>query len=199
MEPILSIKRVKTLYSNSGVVLFLIRLPSRVIKTLLNKVNTLYYSFFLKGIGSGVVIEFGVKIENPKQVTLSSNIYIAKGTKIIAENTTGHLTICKGVHIGNNCHIDHTGMVLIGENTLFSESVYLYSHTHGLEPKSPAVALDKEIGENCWFGLRSTILESSKVIGRNTILAAGGILTKNTENSSDDKPAIYISLPAKRR
>ena len=196
---ILIIKRLKALYKNSGIILFILRLPARATKTIANRINTFLYSIFLKEIGRNVIIEYGVKIENPRQVTLKSNIFIGKGTKIITENNTGQLVIENNVHIGNDCHIDHTGRVYIGEKTLFSEHVYLYSHTHGLDPKSAPVSIDKKIGSNCWFGLRSTILESSKVIGNSTILAAGGILTKSTEGGSADEPAVYVGVPAKQR
>jgi hypothetical protein len=145
-------------------------------------------------VGHSSIIEFGVHIEAVKNVSIGENVYISRGVRIVSENSSGILTINDRVHIGNNCHIDHTGDVLIGDDTLFSENVLLYSHSHGKNPRSMAVPMNKNIGKGCWFGVNSIILEGATKINDGTVLAAGGIITKSALESN----GIYVGIPARK-
>jgi len=187
------LKRIKSLYDNSGPLLFFFRIPSRFFKTILNRITTFYYSLILAEMGNSVRIEFGVTIENPSNVSLGDNVYIGKGTKIIAENSIGILTISDFVHIGNNCHIDHTGNLTIESYTLFSENVFVFSHSHGFNPRSKPRAIDKYIQSHCWFGVSSIICENVTNIASYSIVGAGSVLTKNIESDH----CVYAGVPAK--
>jgi maltose O-acetyltransferase len=50
-----------------------------------------------------------------------------------------------------------------------------------------------EIGANCWFGTRVTVLDSTATIGEHCVFAAGTVVTKPTEPDG-----LYIGAPAKR-
>lgn len=187
------IKRLKSLANNSGIVLFFIRLPSRVLKYSLDRLNTLFYRCFLRTCGHGTIIEFGVHIESPKRVRIGSKVYIGRGTIINSENETGTISIEDNVHIGTNCHIDHTGDLILKYGTLISEKVYIYTHSHGYDPRSKPVAISKVINENVWIGARAVVLESSTQIAKNVILASCSVVTK----SLLEKNGIYAGMPAK--
>lgn len=145
-------------------------------------------------MGSGSRIEFGARIENPRTVFLGKNVLIGKGTLIVSEIPTAHLRIGDNVQINRSCHIDHTGSLEIGEGTLISEEVAIYSHSHGRDPRSPARPIGKTIGKNCWIGARSIILENAKVIPNNTLIAAGSVVTKSFE----EEGVILAGPPATR-
>ena len=186
------IRRLKSLAKNSGLTLFLIRLPFRFLKYTLNKLNTWFYKLFLKKCGAGTIIEFGVHIESPSRVSLGSKVYIGRNTIINSENSTGTLSVDDNVHIGTSCHIDHTGLLKIKENTLISEKTFIYTHSHGYDPRSAPKPIDKTIEENVWIGAQAVILESSTFIAKGVILAASSVATKSlTETKS-----IYAGLPA---
>jgi acetyltransferase-like isoleucine patch superfamily enzyme len=187
------IDRVIALYKNSGFVLFFCRLPVRITKTILNKATTAYYASICQEFGRSTVVEFGAHIEVPRKVKLGSNVFIASGTTIQSETNSGLLTIKDSVHVGNNCHIDHTGNLEIGERTLLSDGVRIISHSHGYDPRSNPQPIDKHIGADCWLGIRALILENSSYIANSTIVAANAVLTKDiTKNNR-----VYAGIPAK--
>ncbi len=186
--------RIIRLFKRDGIVLSLIRLPSKMIKTLLNKINTFFWTFFLKEMGKKCLIEFGVKIENPKQLILKDNVYIGSNTVFGSENTRGLCILEDGVHIGRNCRIDHTGNVEISEDTLLSAEVAIFSHSHGYNPYSDAVPKNIFIGKKSWVGYRAILLESVEFIASRCIISAGAVVTKKCA----DKNSIYGGVPAKK-
>ena len=187
------IQRLKSLANNSGITLFLIRLPFRFLKYALNRLNTLFYKLFLKECGPGTTIEFGAHIESPNRVSLGANVYIGRKSIINSENNTGTLIVENNVHIGTDCHIDHTGLLKIKAYTLISEKVFMYTHSHGYDPRSLPDPIDKTIEEIVWVGSQAVILESSSKIAKGVILAANSVATKELTESN----GIYAGLPAK--
>ena len=144
-------KRLKTLLAGSGPVLFLLRLPLRVTKTVADIGTTRLYWVFLGAMGPGCSIEFGARIENPRYVFLGRDVKIGKGTLIVSEIPNAELHVGDGVQINRSCHIDHTGHVRIGAGTLLLEEAIVYSHSHGIDPRSEPRPILKEIGVNCWI------------------------------------------------
>lgn len=187
-------KRTKDLLAESGVLLFALRLPFRVLKVAADKINTLFYGFFLAELGPGCCIEFGVRIEGAKNVAIGRNVRIGKGTLLISEIKTAKLRIGDRVQINRSCHIDHTGGLTIGEDTLISEETIIYSHSHGVDPHSVPKPIAKMIGSNCWIGARAMLLENASTIADSTLVAAGSVVTK----SIHDEGGIFAGVPAKR-
>ena len=185
--------RIKNLIKKSGITLFFIRLPYRSIVYTLNRINTIYWSFFLGRAGKGLLIECGVHFENPKTVFLSDNVRISKGTFFISEKYDSKIEVGSNVHIGEKCHIDYTGNLEIHKNVLLSEQVSIFSHSHGYDPRSEPVPKKTIIKNNCWIGYRALILESVEVIERNIIIGAGSTVTKKC----DIPYGIYVGSPAK--
>ena len=186
--------RTKDLLAESGIVLFALRLPFRVLKVAADKINTLFYGFFLEELGPGCRIEFGVRIEGAKNVAIGRNVRIGRGTLFISEIKTAKLRIGDRVQINRSCHIDHTGGLTIGDDTLISEEAIVYSHSHGVDPRSVPKPIAKMIGKNCWIGARAMLLENASTIADNTLVAAGSVVTKPI----DDEGAIFAGVPAKR-
>lgn len=174
--------------------LFLLRLPFRVAKTVADLATTRLYGLFLGAMGRGCRIEFGARIENPRQVFLGRNVQIGKGTLIVSELPGAELRIGDRVQINRSCHIDHTGNLEIGAGTLISEEAIVYSHSHGSDPRSTPRPIEKKIGENCWIGARAILLENASLIADNTLVAAGGVLTKSAEKAG----MVFAGVPAKR-
>lgn len=188
------IKKLKKLISKSGFILFLLRFPSRALKNILIKLNSLFWKFFLKECGNNVTIELGVNFENPKNIIIKNNVYIGKNSSFSSEIIDGFLTIENNVHIGKNCKIDHTGNVLIKENCLLSENVKILSHSHGYDPRSKPVPKSLLINENCWFGLNTIITENCDLIVKNTIIATASVVSKNILEEN----CIFAGIPAKK-
>jgi len=187
------LSKFSRLYSKSGLLLFLWRMPFRVMNSGLNSCNSFLWRLSLGGCGKCVVIERGVKIENPRQVVLGDRVYIGTGTIIGAESNDGQLLVGGGVHIGRRCRIDHTGDVNLGEDVLFSEDVSVFSHSHGHAPKGKALPTPLTIGERTWLGYRSVILEGVGEIASDSLVAAGAVVA----NRCAEPGAVYGGVPAK--
>ena len=188
------LKKIQNLISKSGFILFFLRLPSRTIKNLFIKLSSLFWKIFLKECGDNVVIELGVRFENPKNVIIKNNVYIGSNSIFGTELDEGIIVLEDHVHIGRNCKIDHTGNIAISKNTLLSENVRILSHSHGYNPKNNPIGLNLKIGKNCWFGINSIISENVIDIEDYTILGTGSILTKSVL----EKNTIFAGVPAKK-
>ncbi len=187
-------KRLKSLFAGSGPVLFLLRLPFRLTKTVADIGTTRLYGVFLGAMGPGCHIEYGARIENPRYVFLGRNVKIGKGTLVVSEVSNAELHIGDSVQINRSCHIDHTGVLRIGAGTIFSEGVIVYSHSHGVDPRSKPCQIRKEIGADCWIGARAMLLENVETLADNTLVAAGSVLTKSIIVAG----SIYAGVPATR-
>lgn len=176
--------KLQIFFKQHGVLLGLFRLPFRLIEKLLNVINTLRWKLLLKNVGPKTIIELGVVIENPRQVVIGSMVRVKRGAFLIAENLDGLLVIESSVQINNNVRIDHTGNILIGANTMISDGVKIYSHSHGRNPRSNPVPIDKEIGANTWIGVDAVILENCHMVGSNVIIAACSVVTKDVPSNS---------------
>lgn len=187
-------KRLKALLAGSGPVLFLLRLPFRVIKTVADLGVTRFYGVFLGSMGVGCHIEFGARIESPRYVFLGRDVKIGKGTLIVSEFPNGYLQVGHSTEIGRSCYIDHTGGLEIGARTFISKEAIIYSHCHGVDPRSEPRAIRKKIGADCWIGARAILLGNAETLADNTLIAAGCVLTK----SVDAQGFVYAGVPAIR-
>lgn len=187
-------KRLVSLKEKSGLFLFIIRLPGRVTYHILKKINRLFWSISLGSMGKNVIIEWGAHFENPKNVFLGNNVHIGKNVRFGSEFIDGIAKIDDNVHINRDCIIDHSGDVIIGENTLLSSEVVVLTHSHGYDPKSLPIKKPITIGSNCWIGYGVKLLENTKWIGNNVLIASGAVVNKQC----DDSNYIYGGIPARK-
>lgn len=181
------------LLAGSGLVLFVLRLPLRVTKTVADLAATRFYGLFLGEMGPGCRIEFGARIESPRSVFLGRNVHIGKGTLVVSELPSSKLHVGDNVQINRSCHIDYTGGLDLGAGVLISEEAVIYTHSHGTDPRSAPRPIEKKIGKDCWIGARALVLENADHLADNTLVAAGSVLTKPV----DDRGMILAGVPAK--
>jgi len=181
------------LYSDSGLFLFVIRLPSKAFKFILDRFITQFYKFTLKGAGSNLIIEWGVVIESPSRVLVGNNVHIGKGTKILSEDSSGSLTLSDNVEIGRQCRIDITGNIVVKENVLMSRGCQILTHSHGYNPRSKPEAKDLLIEQSVWLGSDVCIMDSCDFIAPYTILATRALVTKSILDPNN----IVAGMPAK--
>ncbi|MHA6604786.1 acyltransferase [Photobacterium damselae] len=164
---------------NKNGLIYIVTIILKIITLVLNKLTTFYYSKVLESCGKGSIIEFGVYIDKPYLVSIGEYVRIQRGSRFGSENDTGRLVICDNVNICRNVNIDHTGNCEIGENSVISEEVSIFTHSHGKNPKSIPNSIDKIIQNNVWLGYRSIILEKCTKIETSTIVGAGVIVSKD--------------------
>lgn len=141
--------------------------------------NRLVFGSALAKSGRGCHFADGVHIGMPHKVRLGDDVYIDTGAIIGSELADGALTIGDRVQLNAGVHLDFSGGVEIGDDTLISARAVIFSHSHGLDPRSMPTGLSKTIGRNVWLGSDCIVMQSVRSIGDNAVIAAGALVTKD--------------------
>ena len=138
----------------------------------------------------------GVEIIGPQRLEIyGDNIRI--GDYVHIHTGKGHMSrLCtwpnetggRGqIDIGNYClispsaHIISASSIILGKNVMLASSVYISdADWHDLYDRtaSPGKTAPIELGDNVWIGQGAKVLKGVS-IGKNTIVAAGAIVTKS--------------------
>lgn len=159
--------------------LTLLRALRVVRRCLYNGINHAIYRPSLKALGRNVHFGRGIFIGGAAAVSLGDSVRIGEGCIFGSELRDGRLSVGKGVHFNDGCRIDFSGGMDIGEDCLFSTEAIVYSHDHGLDPRSMPAGQPKRIGRNVWVGARAVILHSCRSIGDGAIIGAGAVVTRD--------------------
>lgn len=151
---------------------------------ILDTLSTSYYKLVCKKIHSSSRIGWGTWISCPNNVSIGRNVNIGRYNIIGTERIDSKLTINDDVQINEGVKIDFTGSIEIGNNTFISESVFIYTHSHGRNPRSYATPHSKKIGSNVWIGARTIIMYNCNFIGNGSIVGTGIVLTKSLPENS---------------
>lgn len=152
-------------------------------KRLFEKATTYLWKFNLKKLGHRSIIQQGVIIRYPGNIIIDDFVNIGRDVSLTSELCDSILTIGNNSQINSNCHIDFTGGLSISNHVVISEDSKIYTHSHGYDPKSHPVKKHLLIKENVWIGSRCLILENVSVIGCNSIIAAGSVVTKDVPDN----------------
>ena len=161
------IKKILCLESLLRLNLFIVSyIPSHTVR------NFLYRHIFKVKMGKKVVIYYGAEIRSP-----------------------WNLEIGDGSIIGDKSILDARKGIKIGKNVNFSTGVWIWTEQHGVNNEdfsckgqgAPIIIEDR-----CWCGPRTIILPG-KTMKEGSVLAAGAVLTKDTEPFS-----INAGVPSKK-
>lgn len=165
--------------------------------SILDRINTLYYSIRGVEIGNGSFIQWGSKIERfYKNVSIGSNVIIKPGSRICACNSKAKILIGNSTSIGHYTFIYSSKFIKIGSDCMIAPFNYFVDSNHQttLGVKLMLQENDTEqiiIGDDCWIGQGCTI-----VMGGN--MSNGSILgAKSFLNNSTVENSIYNGIPAK--
>lgn len=121
-----------------------------------------------KACGELVFVNSGTNIFNKENVCLSSNIYIGPDCRIFG---FGGIDIHHGAVIGERVTIFSSNHNYDNEDI----NMLPFDEQHNKNPVS--------LGEHCWIGSNSIILPGVH-IGKYSVIAAGSVITKSTEDFS---------------
>jgi acetyltransferase-like isoleucine patch superfamily enzyme len=113
------------------------------------------------------------------QVEVGRDCFLSKGIGVAAEGGAGSLRLGDRVQINRNVHLDMTGGLTLGDDVLISEGAVLYTHDHGLDPRSVPTFGPKTIGPGAWIGMRAIVLPGCQHVGAAAIIGAGAVVTRD--------------------
>ena len=151
----------------------------QVWRRLANALATRLHASRLAAIGAGSCIDAGVVFWPPEVVEIGQRCLIQRGAHAASELPDGWLRIADDCQINRFVHLDMTGGLAIGAGALISEGAVIYTHDHGLDPRSTPVPLGKEIGPRVWIGARAMILPGCRRIGEGAVIGAGAVVTRD--------------------
>lgn len=146
---------------------------------ILDKYSTKVQRLNLLKAGVNSTIQCKTIICDPNNITLGDNVNIGRYVRLSSEIPTSKLTIGNGTTIAQKSHLDYSGNLTIGVNCTVSEEVMVETHDHGLDPYNKAIPLPLEIEDNVWIGTRATIMHNVSKIGKNSIVGACSVVTKD--------------------
>ena len=153
---------------------------------------TRLHGAMLGSLGAGTRIHAGVVFAPARHVLIGRDCLIWCGVGASSEHADGRLTIADHVQINRTAHLDFTGGLDIADDVLISEGAVLYTHDHGLDPRSQPALMPKHIGRGAWIGMRAVILPQCQFIGAGAVIGAGAIVTRDVPAG-----AIVVGNPAR--
>jgi len=120
-----------------------------------------------------------VFMENPSKIQFGHRCLLCHGVALVSESQEGRLVLGDDVQLNGGARVDYSGDVWIGQGSLISSGVVIYSHSHGYDPRSVPMFLEKRIGKNVWIGAGALLTENVRLVGDDSIIAAGAVVTKD--------------------
>lgn len=152
--------------------------------------------------GTGSRIEPSAKLIGPYLVIVGSNVKICEHAWLNAKDDRGDekptLTIGDGTYIGRFVHINAWRQVVIGNDVLIADRVYISDADHKYENITVPIRQQGDffkgpvkLKEGCWLGIGAVILPGV-TIGRNSVVAANSVVTRDVPDYT-----IVAGIPAK--
>jgi acetyltransferase-like isoleucine patch superfamily enzyme len=124
-------------------------------------------------------------IVNPPGVSIGSWVSIGAGAVIeaLVPERGVTVTIADGAYIGHDLRLTAVGEVIIGEEAMISDAVYLSDTNHIYEDVDQPIKRQGlrdgrriEIGPGAWLGVGSAVCGNVRV-GRNSVVGARAVVT----------------------
>ena len=159
--------------------------------------RNLIMKFRLKSAGDNISVGINVNILGSENICMGNDVFIMSNSIMNAIN--GTIFIGENLSVNRNSTIDASegGTIKIGKNVLIAQNVVIRSADHRyvsleLPINSQGHKPGKiEIEDDCWIGA-NVVITSDVKIGKQSIIAAGAVVTKNVEPYS-----IVGGVPAK--
>jgi len=172
----------------------LFRAPVRIITFINNKIN--YGS-----ISWHTTLEKQLRTTNKKNIFLAPYAVVKKYCWLAAEPLTGseicRLVIGHGCSVGDFAHIYSTKEIILEDNVLLANFVYISDNVHGFEDinmpiiKQPIIQRNTvRIGEGSWLGEHVCVIGAN--IGKHCVIGANSVVTKDIPDY-----CVAVGAPAK--
>lgn len=157
----------------------------------------------LKSCGSNFRLANGTHFVHPECICIGDDVTINSHTWFSIVPLTGganapSLKIGKGTYIGRFATIACINRIVIGENVLISDRVFISDVFHGFSDIGQPVSRQPlyspgpvEIGDGAWIGIGACILPNVR-IGKNCVIGANAVVTHDIPDYH-----IAVGVPAR--
>ncbi len=146
------------------------------------------------------IINFSVRVQGKKNISIGSNSVIQRGGWLLALKIDAHepdLSIGSCCAIGDYCHITAVRKVVLENDVLLANNVYISDNLHDYKNIqipiiSQPVLFKKEVilQSGCWIGENVCIIGAS--VGKNSVIGANSVVTNDIGDY-----CIAVGAPAK--
>jgi len=165
--------------------------------------ETQYIRAVLKSCGRNFRLESGARVLHPEFISISDDVTINSYIWFSVVPLTGgenapSLEIGKGAYIGRFVTIACTNRIVIGQDVMISDRVFITDTFHGFSDISMPVSQQPlyspgvvEIGHGTWVGIGACILPNVRV-GKNCVIGANAVVTHDIPDYH-----IAVGVPAR--
>lgn len=173
---------------------------------LIRRWQTFSYSnimrFRFAGWGEESCIEPAARLCSPELIIVGNHVRICEHAWLNAADDRGDkeptLIIGDGTYIGRFCQINAWRRVVIEQNVLIADRVFISDADHNCDRTDIPIGSQGtrfkgsvKLSEGCWVGIGAVILPGV-TIGRNSVVAANSVVTKDVPDY-----AVVGGVPAK--
>jgi acetyltransferase-like isoleucine patch superfamily enzyme len=171
------------------------------IRSVFSLLKKIYYHYIFGKYSFNSIIISPLRIDGSKNISIGKGVTVAYKTWLAALPLTGEkkceLIIKDGAIIGHFNHIYATKSIIIEENALTADRVYISDNLHDYtDPKVPIrkqKIIQKDpvvIGAGSWLGEHVCVIGAS--VGRNSVVGANSVVTKSIPDY-----CVAVGAPAK--
>jgi len=153
-------------------------------------------------LGDGVIIDDNAVLDakggDESGITLGRDVYIGRNSIVYCKG--GKIVIGDAANISSNCVMFSSNSLTMGRGTMVGAYCYFLSggeydmadplpfcEQEGTGTKGPL-----EIGADCWFGARVTVLDGAGSVGERCVVGAGAVVTRPIPAHS-----VAVGVPAR--
>ena len=173
----------------------------RVKYAIFSRLFRLVYCRSFKQFGKKSLIVCPLHVNGIENISIGSNVYINNKAWLAAvplsKSNNCELYIGHGSRIGNFNHIYSTKSIIIGNDVLTADKVYISDNLHGYEDINTPIHKQEikqigtvKIGDGSWLGENVCVIGAN--IGVNSVIGANSVVTKDIPDYS-----IAVGSPAK--
>ena len=155
--------------------------------------SALKHSFAARG--RGVVIDYTACVQSSRFMTIDDFTWLQRHVQLTspliemkAPPPGPVLKIGKRVQIGPRCFFSAVNDIVVEDDALFGQNVYMADHSHAYE--SPATPIKDQgltpygrlrVGKGAWIGVNAVIIAAGKdvTIGPGAVISANSVVTRS--------------------